>query len=188
MAKKTLVKPLVKSSREPRKTRSGSNMTCDTGSAVETLWTHGRWGRAIKQWRKKVGWSANDLAKALGVSRSYIKHIESDRNGWEVRPRIEKQLRALMENMPSALPQSKIRTLVSRFHIPQRLYVAVAPRRCRGHGRSILFGSKNQMYCNRECRRLYYRHRRKEERKERAEREEAKPERNKKKSTLRETK
>ena len=162
MTQKTLVKPLVKSSGETRKTSPESNMTYDTGSSVETLWAHGRWGRAIKQWRKQVGWSANRLAKTLGVSRSYIKHIESDRNGWEVRPRIEKQLRALMQNTPSALPQSKTRILVSRFHIPQRLYVAVAPRRCRGHGRPVLFGSKNQVYCNRECRRLYYRRQRKE--------------------------
>jgi transcriptional regulator with XRE-family HTH domain len=139
-------------------------MTCDTGIAVETLWMHGRWGRAIKTWRKQVRWSANDLAKALGVSRSYIKHIESDRNGWEVRPRIEEKLRALMKETPRALPQSKTRILVSRYHIPQRLYVAVAPRRCRGHNHPVLFGSKNQVYCGRECKRIYLRRLRREQR------------------------
>lgn len=170
---KTLVKPLVKSSGEPRKTPSESNMTQDTGLPVETLWTHGQWGRAIKQWRKQVGWSAKKLADTLGVSRSYIKHIESDKNGWEVRPGIEEKMRALMKDTPhAALPETKTRILVSRYHIPQRLFVAVAPRKCRGHGRSVLFGSKNQVYCNHECRRFYYRHRRKEAREEREEQEE----------------
>ncbi len=182
MTQKTLVKPLVKSHREPRKTSSESKMTYDTGSPVETLWTHGRWGRAIKAWRKQVGWSAHKLADALGVSRSYIKHIESDRNGWEVRPRIEEKLRAFMKETPRVLPETKTRILVSRYHIPQRLFVAVAPRKCRGHGRSVLFGSKNQVYCNRECRRLYYRHRRREAKEEQ---EESNPRHPKKNSTRR---
>jgi DNA-binding XRE family transcriptional regulator len=161
----------VKSSGEPRKKGKLTNMTQKDENPVETLWMHGRWGRAIKAWRKHVGWSANDLAKALGVSRSYIKHIESDRNGWEVRPRIEKKLRALMKDTPHALPQSKTRTLVSRYHIPRRLFVAVAPRRCRGHGHPVLFGSKNQVYCGRECKRIYLRRLRRERKAEEEENE-----------------
>jgi transcriptional regulator with XRE-family HTH domain len=144
-------------------------MTYDTTPSVETLWTHGQWGRAIKAWRKKVGWSAQDLAKALNppVTRSYIKHLESQKKPWTPTPRVEKQLHVLMRDTPAKLPVSKLRILVSRFHIPQRVYVNIPPRRCRGHNRPA-FMATNQVYCGtskREramCEKLW---RRKEDRK-----------------------
>ena len=146
--KKTLVTTLVRKPPEARKKPKMSPMGIDTASSVQALWTHGQWGRAIKAWRKKTGWSAQDLAKALNppVSRSYIKHLESERKPWTPTPRVEKQLRVLMRDTPAQLPISKQRILVSRFHIPQRVYVNVPPRRCRGHNRPA-FMATNQVYC-----------------------------------------
>ena len=152
VAKKTLVKPLVKNAPEARKKPKMSPMGIDTALPVETLWTHGRWGRAIKQWRKKVGWSANDLAKALGVSRSYIKHIESDKNGWEVRPRIEKQLRALMQNTPSALPQSKCALVTIAHTAPRWRYAGRYVRRLKnGSCRGLMTESSRARMIGRKC-------------------------------------
>ncbi len=148
MPKKILVSTLVRKRPEPRKKPEMCFMGKDIAPRVEMLWTHGQWGRAIKAWRKKVGWSANDLARALNppVTRSYIKKLESKRKPWMPTPRVEAQLRILMHDTPTKLPVTKTRILVSRFHIPERVFVSTPPRRCRGHNHPA-FMATNQVYC-----------------------------------------
>jgi len=145
-----------------------ARLTVDTQKGeegVEALWLNGRMSREIRAWRDKVGWSATRLAKELNVSRSYVKHIESRKHPWSVRPRVELRLRELIATTKPRmqLSEPKPRLLFSRFTIPNRVRLVTKVRRCRGHADWVIFGSANQVYCNRECERIYRRRVRKAE-------------------------
>lgn len=164
VARKGVVKPQVNSSGEGLEKVPGTIMTYDTPCCVEALWEQGDWSRRMKQWRKSRGIGSIRLSKMLGVSRSYVKHLESELKPWPMRPGIEAKLRALMGEGPAMeLGARRVVTLVCRYRVGPRLYIDSAPRRCRGHRRLTVFGSSNQVYCrdgkgsNRECRRLHFR-------------------------------
>lgn len=116
----------------------------------------------FKLLRKKLGWSAARLAYELNVSRSYVKHIESEDNPWPIRPRLARRFRALQKRVHLGLSWGKSqRTVIySRLKIPDQLTVYAKPRKCRGHHRWCIFKTTNQRYCGAECKRLYHQRRR----------------------------
>lgn len=111
----------------------------------------------IKLFRQRLGWSATRLGQELGISRSYIKHLESETDPWPVRPKIAIRFRALQKRVYRASRwKAKDRvTLFSKFKMPSQLVVLTRPRLCAGHRRYCVFKVHNQRFCNRECERLY---------------------------------
>ena len=137
---------------------------------VTTQALHGVQNRKIRKWRQRVGWSANRLARELGVGRTYVKHLESKRRPWRLRPRIATRLAELMASTQPRVrldPPKEIQ-VVTKYHLPPEVYLFVRPRRCRGHGRMSVMAS-NQVYCGTtakeraECRRLWRRRERKKQ-------------------------
>ncbi len=111
----------------------------------------------IKLLRRKMGWSAARLGEEWGVSRSYIKHLESETDPWPVRPRLAIRFRALQKRVHQASRWQVTERMVlfSKFKMPPQLVVLVRPRKCRGHRRYCIFASRHQKYCGKECQALW---------------------------------
>lgn len=53
----------------------------------------------LREFRRRTNWSANQLASELMVSRTYIKHLESETNPWMIRPRIASRFQELVARL-----------------------------------------------------------------------------------------
>ncbi len=111
----------------------------------------------IKLLRHKVGWSARRLGEELGVSRSYIKRLESEQDPLEMSKRLLVRWRALEKRiyLASHFRASQRSIVFSKFRLPPQLVVLARPRLCRGHRRYCLFKHPRQRYCGAECERLW---------------------------------
>ncbi len=135
---------------------------------VQAVWLKVGWNHKIRAWRESVGWSASYLARELGVSRSYVKHLESSKKPWLIRPRIAKRLSELMATITPKvrleIPRQVV--IVTRHALPAKVFLYVRPRKCRGHNRASVMAA-NQVYCGAsvrqrgECRRAWKRRERK---------------------------
>jgi transcriptional regulator with XRE-family HTH domain len=114
----------------------------------------------IKAWRMAVGLSAQELADRLGHHRTYVKHLESRKRPWVLMPADAEKLDQLARELKQVirLRDPRIR-IFSRYVLDDGLVNLVRPRRCRGHGKLMLFPSSNQVYCDlkRECKKLWRR-------------------------------
>ncbi len=109
----------------------------------------------IKLLRQKVGWSTTRLGYELGVSQSYISHLESENDPWPVRPKLALKFRALEKRIVLGLEWKRKVVLFSKYPLPDHLTILSRPRMCRGHRRMTVFNVRNQVYCSEECERLY---------------------------------
>ncbi len=111
----------------------------------------------IKLLRHKVGWSARRLGEELGISRSYIKRLESENDPLAMSKRLLVRWRALEKRIyvASHFRSSQRMVVFSKFRLPPQLVVLVRPRKCRGHRRYCLFRHPRQKYCGAECERLW---------------------------------
>jgi transcriptional regulator with XRE-family HTH domain len=114
----------------------------------------------IKAWRMAVGLSAQELADRLGHHRTYVKHLESRKRPWVLMKADAEKLDQLARELKQViyLRDPRLR-IFSRYVLDDGLVNLVRPRRCRGHGKLMLFPSSNQVYCDlkRECKKLWRR-------------------------------
>jgi transcriptional regulator with XRE-family HTH domain len=125
---------------------------------VRMLWLVPITPGKFKQFRKKLNESARVFGQRLGISRSYVKKIE----GGSLAPsrRVEEKFRELQSSI-RGVPVIHERVILSRFKIPDQVRLLSSPRRCRGHKRWMIFRTPQQVYCSKECERLWRRENRK---------------------------
>lgn len=136
-----------------------TDSTHDGEVGLQALWMPSPVNDELRRFRRQMGYSLREMSLQLHVSKSYVKKLLRRRNPWAVRPGVEKRFRELQL---SAVPPVKIRkvhdvVIVSRFAVPSHVRLLSKPRRCRGHNRWMIFNSPTQVYCNKECERLWRR-------------------------------
>jgi len=131
----------------------------------------------LRQFREKTKsrWSLKGLAHEFGVSRSYIKKLLRKRNPFPMTTRLIKRLDELETTTQFHSPQHLKRVIIySRYQIPDKVYLYVRPRNCRGHHRPAVM-TVNQVYCGTnkkqraECAKLWRKRQRRAEQRGRKE-------------------
>ncbi len=118
----------------------------------------------IRRLRNRFGESASVFSKRLSVSRHYFKELESGSK--RIRPRIA-QIVGQLEKEIGGESRAVVKPIVveSSFELPEHFRLMVKPRACRGHRELHVFRNSRQVYCNKECRKLYLRRQRRKEEK-----------------------
>ena len=138
-------------------------MTSDTLRGQKCLW--GRLVRPaeMRELRKKYGESAAIFAKRFGISRSYLKQLESGSKPIRQRvARIFAKLESEVSGNEVAIDQAIV--VEAKFKLPAHFHLDIRPRACRGH-RELHTLKPHQVYCKpaRVCRKLYLRRLRRRE-------------------------
>jgi transcriptional regulator with XRE-family HTH domain len=114
-------------------------------------------GRDLRRLRQKLGESASVFGARLGVSRSRVKHMEAGTQ------KVSRRIQRLVEELEEEVGRGKkkhedVVVVSSSFALPcDRFTLLPRPRRCRGHGNWFVFRNSRQVYCSKECRKLYLR-------------------------------
>lgn len=119
---------------------------------LQTTWIKPPTPRQFKQFRKQIGYSATAMGRALGISRSYVKHIEG--GSLPIRQRVARAFADLQARF-AGKPSQRDPVIISRFAMPAEVRLLAKPRKCRGHRRWHIFRTPYQIYCGKECQKLW---------------------------------
>lgn len=113
----------------------------------------------LKKLRNKYGESARIFGQRFGIGRSQLKHYEGGSR--TITKRIAKIFFELKKEAPgyngnNNNTEREIK-IEADFELPEEFKIMTRPRPCRGHKKLFVFRNSRQVYCGKECRKIYLR-------------------------------